>query len=273
MSKKFIDVEKILKDKNPAILKWTPTFLINYLKSTIHQEDINRVLSENKDIYGYEFCQDIIDRFNIKVIVKGTENIPKNGGCILAANHPLGGMDAMAIVTGIHPYRTDIQFIVNDILLNLNNLKGLFVGVNKHGGNSKESLKSVNNLFASDKATFVFPAGLVSRKKKGKVEDLEWKKAFITQSKKHNKTIIPVYVEGNLTQFFYNLSNFRTVIGIKANIEMLYLAKETFKQEGKTITIIFGKPIPPTTFDKSKHDKKWAAWVKEKVYQLKNKND
>jgi len=269
MSKKFIDVEKILKDKNPAILKWTPGFLINYLKNTIHQEEINRILNENKDLFGYEFCLDIITRFNIKIEVKGTENIPKTGGCIMAANHPLGGMDALAIVTAINPFRQDIQFIVNDILLNLSNLKGLFVGVNKHGGNSKESLKSVNNLFASEKATFVFPAGLVSRKRKGKIEDLEWKKAFITQSKKHNRPIIPVYVEGNLTPFFYNLSNIRSTIGIKANLEMLYLANETFKQEGKTIQIIFGKPIPPATFDKSKHDKKWAEWVKQKVYHLK----
>ena len=88
------------------------------------------------------------------------------------------------------------------------------------------------------------------------MKDLEWKKAFITQSKKHNRTIIPVYVEGNLTQFFYSLFNFRTLIGIKANIEMLYLAKETFKQRDKTIKVIFGEPIPSSTFDKSKHDKK-----------------
>jgi len=269
MKEKFIDVEKILSDKNPAILKWTPKFLINYLKNTIHQEDINRILGENKDKFGYDFCLDIITRFNIKVETKGLENIPKTGGCILAANHPLGGMDALAIVTAMNPYRKDIQFIVNDILLNLKNLKGLFVGVNKHGSTSKDSFKNVSNLFGSDKATFVFPAGLVSRKKKGKIEDLEWKKTFITQSKKHQKTIVPVYVEGNLTNFFYNLSNFRTSIGIKTNIEMLYLAKETFKQQNKTIKIIFGKPISSSHFDKSKSDKEWAAWMKKQVYQLK----
>jgi putative hemolysin len=179
-------------------------------------------------------------------------------------------MDALAVVTAITPYRRDIQFIVNDILLNLKNLKGLFVGVNKHGTNSKESLKNVSNLFGSDKLTFVFPAGLVSRKQKGVVKDLEWKKTFITQAKKHNKAIVPVYVEGSLTNFFYNLSNFRTTIGIKANIEMLYLAKETFKQRNETIKIVFGELIQPSTFDKSKHDKKWAEWVKEKVYQLKD---
>ena len=271
MSDKFIDVEKIIKGKNPALLKWTPSFLIKYLKKTIHQEDINQILEENKNKFGYDFCQDIINRFNIKVEIEGTENIPEKGGCILAANHPLGGMDALAIVTAMNPHRKDLQFIVNDILLNLRNLKGLFVGVDKHGVNSKESLKKLDELFASEKAIFVFPAGLVSRRSKKVIKDLEWKKTFITRSKKYKKPIIPVYVNGSLTNFFYNLSNFRTRIGIKANIEMLYLAKETFKQKDKTIRIVFGKPIPSTTFDKSKSDKDWANWVKENVYQLKEK--
>jgi putative hemolysin len=270
LKEKIIDIERIIKSKNPKLLKALPKFVINYLKNTIHQEEINQILYENRNKFGYDFCKDIIGRFNINIEVEGTENIPLNRGCIMAANHPLGGMDAMAIVTAINPYRKDIQFIVNDILLNVKNLKGLFVGVNKHGGNSKDSLKNVGNLFSSEKATFVFPAGLVSRRKNGKIKDLEWKKAFITQAKKHKKDIVPVYVEGRLSNFFYNLSNFRTAIGIKANIEMLYLAKETFKQENKTIKIIFGQPIPFTSFDKSKHDKKWAEWVRNKVYQLKD---
>ena len=265
---KFIDIEKVIKSKNPKLLKWLPNFIVKYLKKIVHQDEINQVLHENKDKYGYDFCKDLIKRFNIKVTVKGLENVPKKGGYIFASNHPLGGMDAMALVTVIEPYREDVKFIVNDILLNLKNLSNLFVGVNKHGVNSKKSLAMVNELFASDQATFVFPAGLVSRKKQGKVTDLEWKKTFITQAKKHQKNVIPVYVEGNLSNFFYRLSNFRTALGIKANIEMLYLADETFKQRNKTLGVTFGKPIPHNSFDKSKNDKEWAQWVKKKVYEM-----
>lgn len=267
---KFIDIEKVIHSKNPKLLKWLPKFILRYIKKTVHEDDINQIILENKDNDGYDFSKEIIKRFNIKVTTKGTENIPKDGGYIFVANHPLGGMDAMAIVTTVAPIRNDIKFIVNDLLLNIKNLKGLFVGVNKHGVNSKESLNMVDKLFASDNAVFIFPAGLVSRKNKGKVEDLEWKKTFITRSKKHNKTIIPLYVEGKLTNFFYRLSNFRTKIGIKANIEMFYLADETFKQENKHLKIIFGEPVPSSLFDKSKTDKEWAEWMKKKVYNLKS---
>ena len=115
----------------------------------------------------------------------------------------------------------------------------------------------------------MFPAGLVSRKTKGTIEDLEWKKTFITRAKKYEKPVIPVHIDGELTKFFYRLANFRTKIGIKANIEMLYLVEELFKQENKTIRLTFGEPIPHTTFDSSKKDHDWAQWVKSKVYELK----
>lgn len=270
MEEKFIDVERLIASKNPKLLKRLPTFILNYLKRIVHQEEINSILIENENLYGADFCGDIIKRFNIEVTSHGLENIPKDEGVIFASNHPLGGMDAMAIVTEVNPIREDIKFIVNDLLMNLHNLKGMFVGVDKHGANAKESLQKVNELFSSDKAIFLFPAGLVSRKKKGKVRDLEWKKTFVTRAKKENKKIVPVFIDGELSNFFYRLSNFREGLGVKMNIEMLYLANEMFKQKNKTLNLYFGKPILPKDFDSDKNDKQIAKEIKNTAYNLPN---
>jgi 1-acyl-sn-glycerol-3-phosphate acyltransferase len=273
LQEKFIDIEKVIKDKNPKLFKILPQFIINYIKRIAHQDDVNKILTDFNAIHDYEFCRALIKRLNVKITVSGQENIPKDGGIIFASNHPLGGVDAMALVTVIEPYRKDVKFIVNDILLNIKNLAGLFVGVNKHGGNTKNSLKLIDDLFASDKAVFVFPAGMVSRRKKGVIADLEWKKTFITRAKKHEKTIVPVFVEGSLSNFFYRLSNLRTSLGIKANLEMLYLCDESFKQKDKTLNIIFGEPIPASFFDSSKSDKEWSKWMEEKVNSMNNSNE
>ena len=268
MKEKFIDVERLIASKNPILLKRIPTFIINYLKRIIHQEEINQILYENENLYGADFCNDIIRRFNIKVVSHGIENIPINEGVIFASNHPLGGMDAMAIVKEVNPIRNDIQFIVNDLLLNLNNLKGLFVGVDKHKLNGKQSLQKVNELFESDKAVFLFPAGLVSRKKKGKIRDLEWKKTFVTRAKKENKKIVPVFIDGELSNFFYRLSNYREKFGIKVNIEMLYLANELFKQKNTTLNLYFGKPISPNQLNSNISDRQIAEQIKNITYNL-----
>ena len=107
------------------------------------------------------------------------------------------------------------------------------------------------------------------KKQKGKVKDLQWKKTFVTRARKFNKPIVPVHIEGQLTNFFYRLSNFRSALGIKANIEMLYLAQELFKQQKKTIDIVIGKPILPEELKQEENDQLWANKIKEKVYSLK----
>lgn len=265
---KFIDIEKVIKSKNEKLYKWLPQFLVNYIKKIVHEDDINQILLENKDLFDEAFCNEIVERFNLKVVVKGIENIPKEGPIILAANHSLGGMDAMAVVSGLSKRRKDIRFIVNDILMNMRNLKGLFVGVNKHGKSSKESFNSINKLFASDKAVFIFPAGLVSRRKKGVVKDLVWKRTFILKAKELGTSIIPIHIDGGLSNFFYNLSNTREKLGIKSNIEMLYLANEQFKLRDRTITLTVGEPILSKDLDSSKSNYELAQWVKEQVYLL-----
>ncbi len=99
MQEKFIDIEKVIKSKNPKLLKWLPKFIVNYLKRVLHQNEINQILDENKDLYDYDFARDIITRFNVNITAYGLENIPKTGGYIFASNHPLGGIDALALVT------------------------------------------------------------------------------------------------------------------------------------------------------------------------------
>ncbi len=269
--KKFVDIEKVIRDKNPKLLEWLPGFVLRYIKKITHEEDLNQSMAKLHDKKGVEFCTAALEELNITVRSKGLENIPRQGGCLFVCNHPLGGMDALAIVHEVYAIRPDIKFIVNDVLMNIENVKMLFQGVNKHGKTAKESLKKVTELFASDQALFIFPAGLVSRKRNGKIEDLEWKKTFITQAKKNKKPVLPVYVTGRLSNFFYRLANIRTFLGIKSNIEMMYLADEMYKQKNVVIDLVFGEVIAPETFDSSKSDWEWAQWVKAKTYQLKKK--
>ena len=75
--------------------------------------------------------------------------------------------------------------------------------------------------------------------------------------------------DSDISHFFYRLSNFRKKLGIKANIEMLYLSNEMFKQHGKHIRFIVGTPILPAQLDEGKSDHDLAQEVKEIVYELK----
>ncbi|MEP7263150.1 MAG: 1-acyl-sn-glycerol-3-phosphate acyltransferase [Bacteroidota bacterium] len=272
--KKFIDIEGVIGEKNPKLLKLMPSFMLRYLKRILHQDEINSFIDRNGHLHSFEFAHAIIKEFGANVTVTGIENLPLQGGCIVASNHPLGGLDGIAVIDAIGEKRKDLKFVVNDVLLKLKNLDQIFIGVNKHGRNVSKMLEVIDGLYASEIVTMIFPAGLVSRKQDGGViKDLEWKKSFITKAKKYKRDTIPVYIEGKNTNFFYNLSRFRTKMGIKANIEMLYLVDEMYNQKGHPINIIFGKPISYTLFDKSHTDLQWAQLMKEHIYKLKDDPD
>lgn len=266
---KFIDIDKVFNDKNPKLKRFIPKFLINYLKRITHQEEINEFISNNKNIYGIEYSEAIIANFKSRYEIIGEENIPKDGRFVFVANHPLGGLDGMVFVAAVGQFFKNLKFPVNDILMNIKNLGEIFLPVNKHGGHSRAAAKAIDDAYASDHQILMFPAGLVSRKRKnGIIKDLEWKPNFIKKARTHNRDIIPVHISGQNTNRFYNLANWRKKLGIKANIEMLYLVDELYLQRNKTITITFGKPIKISDVQPAKKGKKWAQKIKDEVYAL-----
>jgi putative hemolysin len=264
---KLIDVEKVFRDKDEKMARRIPQFVFNYLKRVIHQEELNGALTRFSNLEGLDFIVAILDFMGVKITFEGLENIAGNGRILLASNHPLGGLDGLALIKVVGQIHKNIAIPGNDILMNIPNLTSLFIPINKHGSNV-QNMEIINDTFASDKIILYFPAGLCSRKQKGVIRDLEWKKTFVTKSRYYQRDIIPVHITGRNSDWFYNLANWRKWLGIKMNIEMLYLVDEMFKQNDKNIHIVFGKPIPYTTFDKRFKDIEWADKLKTHVYQL-----
>ena len=266
--KKIIDLRRLIASKNEKLLRWMPRFVLRYLERIIHQDEINTLLEKAGDIKDAEFSDSVMEEFKITISSSGLKNIPKTGPLIIVLNHPLGGMDALALISLLKNHRPDLRFIVNDILMNLENLNGLFIGINKHGINKKNVREDIEKAFKSEHAICIFPAGLVSRKINGLVQDLEWKRTFVTYARSLDRIFIPIKIDGQLSPFFYRLSRLRRFFRIKANIEMLYLADELFKQRNKTLTFTVGKAIKMNQFDTSLTDKEVASEIRKIVHEL-----
>jgi len=263
-----IDVKNVIHSKNPALSKAIPCFVINYLKKIVHQDELNDFLEKWGHLKDSELIAAGLKHFEIKYRVSGSENIPASGRYIFVSNHPLGGLDGLVFINELSKHFSDIKFPVNDILTNIQNFSGIFLAVNKHGRQAKEVVQNIEEAYASDCQILYFPAGLCSRKKGGIIRDLEWQKSFINKSVQHKRDIVPAFFSGRNSDFFYNLANIRKFLGVKANIEMLYLADEMFRQKDKVINLVFGEKISWETFDKTRTYPEWAEWVKSKSYAL-----
>jgi len=264
-----VDVAEIIRAKSPKLAKKMPRFVINLLRRLVHEKDVNEILAKADGATGIDFVNIGVESLELKRQVSGMENIPTEGRFIFVANHPLGGLESLVMMQTIDEKFSDFMFVVNDLLMALEPLRPVFIPINKVGKQSRTNAEQLNELYASDKQVLYFPAGLCSRKIKGEIVDLPWQKNFIVKAVEYQRDIIPIYIGGRNSNFFYRLANWRKRLKIKFNIEMLFLVDEMFKQRGQTITLTIGKPIPYTIFDKSKTPIEWAEWVKAETYKMK----
>lgn len=266
---KPIYLEEVFKSKNPRLARCIPGFVYSWLKRIVCLNEINDFIGKHGERKGIDFADAVMEYLELSIEVQGTENLPApQKRCIFVSNHPLGGPDGIALISFLGKYYPVLKFPVNDILLNLKNLNSIFLPVNKHGTMSREAVKAIQEAYASDGQMIMFPAGLCSRKKHGIIQDLTWQKNFITEAVKYQRDIIPIFISGQNSDFFYNLSNFRKKIGLKVNIEMIWLPKEAYKKKGEHLVFKIGEPISWQSLDKSKKPIEWAASIKDRLYHL-----
>ena len=267
----FVNVDKLIASKNPALLKWIPRFVRNYIKRVICQDEVNYVVHTYGHHQGIDFVNAIInEHMQAQYTTHGLDAIPTEGRYVFVSNHPLGAFDGLILMSAIGARFEHIRFLVNDLLLNLKSFDPLFVPVNKHGRQSTQYLEKIEEVYAAGQTQVLnFPAGLCSRRIKGEITDLLWRRSFLQKAISYRRDIVPVYFDGRNSNFFYRLANFRKALRIKANIEMFFLPREFFKQKKAHYNVYFGKPIPFQTFDKSKTIEEWTKVVREKTYALK----
>ena len=259
-----IDIEQVLASKNIKPKRW----IVRLLNRILHVDDINDTLDACGDKEGVEFAKAAMDYLDITVELKNAERIPKDGNPIIVANHPLGGPDGMALIAAVGKVRSDIVFPVNDFLMHIDQLKPVFVPIDKVHGNRNTSA-GINKAFAEQNMLLYFPAGLCSRRIKGKIVDLEWKPTVVKKAIQHHRDLIPVHIEARNRRRFYTIANWRKRLGIKFNFEMALLPGEMFAQRGKTFTMTVGEPIPWQTLDDGTPTKVWAQRLHDIIYTIK----
>jgi putative hemolysin len=248
-------------------LRCIPRFALRYLKRILHQDEVNHVLTTFRTP-GLPFLHDLIRYLNISYSLQGAERLQQGERYLFVANHPLGGLDGAIIMDAIGQIFPNVKFPVNDFLLWLQPLQPLFLPINKHGAQPAEAVRQLRECLSSDAQLLYFPAGLCSRKIRGEITDLPWRKSFVKMAVEHKRNVVPMFFEGRNSSFFYGLANWRKRLGIKANLEMLYLADELFKQRNGSFKLYIGEAIPHETFSKEKNVSEWVDFVRKKTYSL-----
>ena len=263
----LLDINKVL---GPKLSKKLPHFAVNFLKRRIHQDEINDCIMHAEHYCGAGFFDEALKYVGISYRIRGEENLEPDKRYLFVCNHPLGGPEALIIGSVFRRlYGQGFKVPVNHILANLKPLNEFFVPVKVYSSRqSRELGDQIAEMFQSDFQVLVFPAGLCARKIGGKVTEMPWKKMFVTQARKYERDVVPMHISGFNSKRFFFFTKLSMFLKLKFNIGMLFLVDELFNKKGEEFVITIGKPVPYTTFDKTKSDRQWAAEMQEHVKTL-----
>ena len=265
---RIIDVEKQFKTRLPGIYHKLPRSFLRLIRHIVYENRLNHLIHESRDLEGIELVNWALEQFQVTVKIKGQKNIPADGRNIFVANHPIGGLDSLALLSALGSCYTSLKILSNEILDVVAGFHPLRVSVVTFGKFSRANALALKDVLISDQPLCVFPAGFVAKRNPVKIQDLPWNKFFVTSAVKYRRQVVPVFIAARNSALFYNIASIRRLLHIKSNLEMFLLPHEMFNKAGSTITIMFGAPISFATFDRSRTHREWAQQVRELVYLM-----
>ena len=239
----MINVQKMIDEKYPKLKnnKIIKQAINKFADSIVHQEQINAFLKENAHLGSFEFIENALEELNFSYSLsnKDIQNIPATRRVVIIANHPLGGLDALALIKAVSTIRKDVKIVANDFLSTIKPLQSIIINVNNFKNRqSRDSIAQIYEALNADQALIIFPSGEVSRATPKGVRDGEWFKSFLNFASRTSSPILPVYIGGKNSKTFYSVS------ALNKRLSTLLLSNEMFKQKDKEIELIIGELIP-----------------------------
>jgi putative hemolysin len=215
---------------------------------------------------GFDFVEAAIAFFDFQLRVRESERlrIPATGKVVIVANHPIGSLDGLALLHLIRQIRPDVKVVANNMLMQLHRLRPVLLPVDNMGGQTaRKHLLAIKEHLKNESALLIFPAGEVSRFGAKGVRDPVWQSGFVKLASATKAPILPIFVGGRNSVFFYSLSF------LAKPLSTAWLIREMFKQSHNTIDARIGRAIPYEVYSANKFSAiTLAGMFKQHVYRL-----
>ncbi|CAI8333005.1 MAG: Uncharacterised protein [Halieaceae bacterium] len=244
----------------------TASALGKFLGMLLYKQRFEQFEQDHPHLTGFDFVEAVLRYFDFHIRLRESERarIPSTGKAVIVANHPIGSLDGIALLHLVRQVRPDVKVVANDILMAIQPLSEVLLPVDNMGGRTaRQSLMEIKQHLSSEGALIIFPAGEVSRLGAKGVKDGPWSAGFVKIAAAASAPILPIFVKGRNSLFFYSLSF------LAKPLSTLWLVREMFKQNHRTIDARIGCPIPAEVY-KANHfsAQQLAHLFRKHVYRL-----
>jgi len=266
----LISVERSFFEKFPRLAEGRARAfaqpVVSLLRRIACEERINSILAQTASLRGFAFVEHVLEHLKISYSVANTdrENIPVEGRVVVVANHPLGALDALALIHLVGSVRRDVKVLANDVLMQLDALSSLLLPLPVFGaGSALGGARDAYRALERDEALIVFPSGEVSRMGAQGVRDSGWSTGFARLALKTGSPVLPVHIAALNSPMFYGVSM------LAKPLAALMLAREMFGAERARIGFQVGEIVPPSALqESSRQPEQIARQMRRHVYRL-----
>lgn len=204
-----------------------------------------RMADELVQLTGRESFDRLSRQLAFDISVDGLDRLPEKGRCIVAANHPTGLADGVAVWDLLKQKRDDIVFFANADAIRVNPrfedviIPVEWVAEKRSPAKTRETLKRAAAAFAEEKCVVIFPSGRLAMKQAGRMIEKDWFPTVVGLARKQNAPVIPLNLDARNSALYYlfcDLSN---------ELRDITLFNELLNKRGSKFRMTFGETIPP----------------------------
>jgi putative hemolysin len=245
----------------------TAETLSRFLGFLFYESRFQAFAQKYPHLSGFDFVDQVLRYFDFDLRLTETERarIPASGRIVIAANHPIGSLDGLALLNLVRRVRPDVKVVANDLLTSIAALEPVLLPVVNMGAKStaRDALRAIKDHLCAEGALIIFPAGEVSRLGAKGIMDGEWQSGFIKLASSTRAPVLPVYVAGRNSLFFYSLS------ALAKPLSTIWLVREMFKQSHNTVDARIGRAVPHEVYSANGFSaKQLARMFRKHVYRI-----
>jgi putative hemolysin len=218
------------------------------------------------------FClENLLTEMRIELQIQSADRsrIPATGPVVVVANHPYGVLDGALLTVLLTAVRPDVKVLTNFLLADIPELQDNCIFVDsfesdRSGESNRKAIRGALTWLERGGMLALFPAGEASQfhMPAGHVADPQWNDTAVRLIRRTNATALPIFFCG------HNGVGFHLLGMIHPKLRTAFLLQEFLKQEGKTVEVRVGSPVPADALNAVGSDREAMEYLRWRTYLL-----
>lgn len=232
------------------------------LHRLLHLNDMDAFLARHGQVDTDTFIEAVLSHFDTRYHAPECP-LPPTGPAIVFANHPLGALDALALLHWVRQRRADTRLLASRWLCAFQPLAPVLIPVDNfstRAGGHKSSLMAMRAHLEQGGVLILFPAGEVSRLSWHGIRDRHWHSGFARLARAYDAPLYPVRIHARNSALFYAAAL------LLDPLATLLLPHQMYARRGQTIRLQPGDPIAPAALP-GDNARLWTRHLYQTLYR------